>query len=180
MESTEKWKKFLKLAILLIASVVISSASAAVYDQLFQSGTITAYKSTLQWIDGDNSTDVGLTINGATCSMNSLSAPVGGAKNWTDPVRLNNTGSSPRTFKLVVDSISGNTSHLEYIYIRLYNSTGSYMGTYTVWNGTAGGESSTFTIAANDWWRFEWDIKWNTSSTESSSVNVTIRVDVTG
>jgi cellobiose-specific phosphotransferase system component IIC len=172
------YKKSLKLITLLMSSLLIASVSASIYYQMFQSGHVTATSYTLQWITGTDS--VGLNINGATCSMSSLTAPVGGAKNYTDPVRLNNTEATSRTFNLVVVSVTGNTSDLEYIYVRLYNSTGSLKGTLAVWSGGSQGTQLTdLVIPGNQYWKFEWDIKWGTSSTTSSYVDVSLRVDVT-
>jgi hypothetical protein len=158
--------------------MIITMASATVYNQLFQSGHVTATAYGLQWISGTD--NIGLTINGATCSMSSLTAPVGGSRNYTDPVRLNNTESTSHTFNLVVVSVSGSTNDLDYIYIRLYNKTGSYKGTLAVWSGgTSGTSLNNLVIAANDYWIFEWDIKWKSSSSTSSYVDVSLRVDVT-
>ena len=104
---------------------------------------------------------------------------MGGGRNYTDPVRLNNTESTSHTFNLIIESLSGSTSDLEYLYVRLYNSTGSYKDTLTICDGSQGSNLTGKVIAANDWWRFEWDIKWNSGSTVSSSVSVTLRIDVT-
>jgi hypothetical protein len=112
--------------------------------------------------------------------MSSLTASIGGAKNYTDPVRLNNTDASQHQFDLSISSISGNTTALEYIYVRLFNSTGTYEDTLTVWSsGSQGSDLSALTIGANYWWRFEWDIKWKSSATAASVVNVELRIDVT-
>ena len=173
-------KKSLKLVVLLISSIIISTASATVYNQLFQSATITVSSYALQWISGTDS--VSFSGEGtAYCSI-SLSAPEDGGRNYTDPVRLNNTENVQHTFNLTVDSVSGDTPHLEYIYIRLYDSSGTYKGTFAVWsNGAQNTQSSgPYVIEANDYWIFEWDIKWNSASTSTSSVSVTLRVDVTG
>lgn len=168
-----------KLAVLAISSLLIASVSAAVYNQLFQTGTVTATTYGLKWINGADNGTVTLVINQGYCSMSSLTAPVGGGRNYTDPVRLNNTEASSHTFNLVIESLSGSTPDLEYIYVRLYNSTGSYKDRLTIWNGSQGSNLNNKIIAAHDWWRFEWDIKWNSGSTTSSSVSVTLRIDVT-
>jgi len=173
-------KRTLKLVTLLVTSLFIATVSADVYNQLFMSGTITASTFELRWDEGVDNATVGLTINGVTCSMSSLTAPVGGARNYTDPVRLNNTDSVQHTFDLVIESITGSTADLDYIYVRLFNSTGTYQDTLTVWASSAqGSDLSSLIIAANDWWRVEWDIRWGTSSTTSSTVDVSLRMDVT-
>jgi hypothetical protein len=173
------YRKSLKIVALLVSSLLIATVTATVYNQLFQTGHVTATTYGVQWISGTDT--VGLTINGATCSMSSLSAPVGGAKNYTDPVRLNNTEASQHTFNLIIVSATGNTTHLSYIYVRLYNSTGSYKDTLTVWaGGSQGSNLSGLQIAGHDYWKFEYDIKWDTSSTSSSYVDVSLRVDITG
>jgi hypothetical protein len=171
------YKRSLKFLTLLLASLLIATVSATVYNQLFQSGHVTATTYAVKWIAGTDT--VGLSIQGATCSMSPLTAPVGGSRNYTDPVRLNNTEATQHTFNLVVVSVTGNTTHLEYIYVRLYNST-SLKGTLTVWSGGSPGTSlNTLVIPGNQYWTFEWDIKWGTSSTTSSYVDVSLRVDIT-
>jgi hypothetical protein len=172
------YKKSLKLITLLLSSLLIATVSATVYNQLFQTGHVTATTYGLQWIAGTDS--VGLTINGATCSMSSLTAPVGGERNYTDPVRLNNTEASQHTFNLVIVSVSGDTSQLSYIYVRLYDSSGSYENNLTVWaEGSQGSYLNSLQISAHDYWRFEYDIKWGLNSTTSSYVDVSLRLDVT-
>jgi hypothetical protein len=171
------FKKSLKLVTLSLASLLLATVSATVYNQLFQSGHVTATTYGVQWISGTDS--VGLNIAGATCSMSSLTAPVGGSRNYTDPVRLNNTEAAQHTFNLAVVSVAGNTNHLDYIYVRLYNSTGSYKGTLIVWNGSQGTYLNSLVIAEHDYWKFEWDIKWGSSSIANDYIDVSLRIDVT-
>jgi hypothetical protein len=174
------YKKSMRLALLIVSTLLIATASAAVYNQLFQTGHVTATTYGLQWIEGAENGTVGLSVTGATCSMSTLTAPVGGARNYTDPVRLNNTEATAHTYDLVISSLSGNTTHLEYLYVKLYNSTDDLKQTLTVWSGGSQGSNlNNIQIPGNDNWRFEWDIKWNTSSNTSSAVDVSLRIDVT-
>ncbi|UCH32114.1 MAG: hypothetical protein JSV05_01615 [Candidatus Bathyarchaeota archaeon] len=174
------FKRLAKFVALLISTLLIASASAAIYNYMYQDATISVEGMTLEWILGADNGTAGTQINGVTCTLTNLKGPPNGTRVYGDPVRLNNTAGSSSTFDLLIDSVSGDTAEMDSIVVRLYNVTNSAsMGNLTVWSGGAqGGPLTSRTITGNTQWRFQWEINWKSTATVAHTVNVNLKVQV--
>jgi hypothetical protein len=172
-----KYKKTLKIVTLLVTALLISTASADIYNYLFQDATITVEGLTLTWTttDAADATDAGTTVAGSTCTLSGLKGPAGGTRTYSDPVRL--TASAATTFNLNIASISGDTGDMDSIVVTIYDITDDVtpVATLTVWNGAAqGSDLSSLSIAQDATWRFQWAISW----ADGASGTVTVELEV--
>jgi hypothetical protein len=174
------YKKSLKFLTLLISAILISSVSAAIYDYMYLNGTVGVQGMSLAWLSGADGTDSGTTINGVTAALTNLKGPPNGTRVYADPVELNNTGASPITFNLTIDTVSGDTPQLISIYVKLYNMNDSSLkGTLNVWeSGAEGSDLTLLQITNNNVWRFQWEITWKATATTSNSVTVNLKLQV--
>jgi hypothetical protein len=174
------FKKPMKFVILLLSSLLIAAASATIYNYMYMTGTIGVEGMTLEWRLGDDSTTAGTTINGATVTLATLKGPPNGTRTYSDPVRLKNTWSSSVTFDLTISGVTGDTSQMDSIYVRIYSlNTSNLIDTLTVWSGGSQGSNlQDLQIPGEHAWRFQWEIKWKSTATTSHSVTVSLRLDV--
>jgi hypothetical protein len=175
------YKKSAKLILLLISTLLIASASAAIYNYMNLNASIGVEGMTLEWINGADNGTAGVQINGVTSTLTNLKGPANGTRTYGDPVRLNNTGISDVTFDLQIDQVTGDTSEMDSIIVRLYNYTNDYSwGNLTVWSGgSQGSDLTSLTIGANGTqWRFQWEITWKSTATTSHSVTANLKVRV--
>ena len=172
------YRKSLKLITLLITSLLIATVSAEIYDYLYQDATISVEGLTLEWTLGADNATAGTQIAGSTCTLTNLKGPPNGTRIYGDPARLNNTGASSTTFDLLIDQVTGNTSQMDSIIVKLYNVTNdASMGNLTVWSGgSQGSDLTSLTIAANTKWRFQWEVTWKSTATTSHSVTVNLKI----
>jgi hypothetical protein len=174
------YKKILKLAMLLVTSLLIATASATIYDYMYLNANVGVQGMALAWINGEDATDAGTQINGVTATLTSLKGPPNGTRVYADPVRLNNTGTGYVTFDLIIDTVSGSTDYLDSIIVRIYNlNTSSWIQNVTIWsNGAKGSDATGLSINAGHMWRFQWEITWKYTATTSHSVTVNLKVKV--
>lgn len=172
-------RKALKFLGLLISSMLIATVSAAIYNYMYQDATISVEAMTLEWVLGVDNGTAGTQISGVTCTLTNLKGPPNGTRIYSDPVRLNNTGSSV-TFNLLIDQVTGNTTEMDSIIVRLYNVTnGASIDNLTVWSGgSQGSDLTNLTIGANHEWRFQWEVTWKATATASESVTVNLKLKV--
>lgn len=174
------YKKPMKFVILLLSSLLIAVASATVYNYMYMTGTISVEGMTLEWRPGDDRADAGTTINGATVTMANLKGPPNGTRTYSDPVRLKNTGTPAVTFDLTISEVTGDVSHMDSIYVKIYSlNTSNLINTLTVWaEGSQGSNLAGLQIPGEHAWRFQWEIKWKSTATTSHHVIVSLRLDV--
>jgi hypothetical protein len=174
------YKKSLKFVTLLIASLLIATASATIYDYMYLNANVGVQGMSLAWKLGADNSTAGTQINGVTATLTSLKGPPNGTRIYADPVRLNNTGGSTVTFDLLVDTVSGNTGFLDSIIVRIYNVTnGASISNVTVWSsGAKGSDVTGLQIGSNNVWRFQWEIKWKSTALVSHAVAVYLKIKV--
>ena len=171
-----KYKRSLKIVTLLITSLLIATASAATYNYLFLNAAIGVETLPLVWSAGTDSTVI-FTPAGATCSISNLTGPAGGTKNYSDAVRL--TATSDVTFDLQLESISGNTSEMDSIFVTVYDTNGDvFKGNLTVWNAGSPGATPVedLSILTSDIWRLAWQISWKSTATGTENIDVVLKV----
>jgi hypothetical protein len=175
------YKKSLKLVTLLVTSLIIATASAGVVNQMFMNATpITVEGLTLKWVLGNDATSAGASIDTATVTMNQLKGPAGQLRTYQDPVRINNTGATTVTFNITVQELSGSTSQLGLLVVRIYNVTNSAsIQNLTIWDGSQGGPWNSLQITAKAEWKFQWEITWKTTAqVGTDTATVKLRFDV--
>ena len=173
-----RFGKSMKFLTLLLTSMLIATASALMYDYMFQTGTIGVQGMTLEWQLGTDNATAGTQIAGVTASLTTLKGPPNGTRVYTDPVRLKNKGSAV-TYDLLIDSVTGDTSYMSSIVVRLYSlNTSAYIQNMTVWNGAKGSDLTGLNMPLNHVWRFEWEIKWKSTALITHSVIVNLKVKV--
>jgi hypothetical protein len=170
------FKKSLKIVTLLITSLLIATASATVYNYLYQNATIGVEGLNLSWVNGSDYVTAGTQISGSTCTLTNLKGPANGTRVYSDPVRLKATADT--TFNLRIDDVGGSTNQMASITVRLYNmNSSSYVWNMTVWDGTSKGADKTgLSITSGYQWRFEWEIKWKVGAT--GTVTVKLKVEI--
>ena len=171
-------RKSTKLVIVIISSLLIASVSATVYNYMYQDASIGVEALSLAWVAGGDATDAGTQIDGVTASLTQLKGPANGTGEYSDPLRVNNTGASSTTFDVLIEQISGDTGTMDSVYVRLYNVTNSAsMGNLTVWSGgSQGSDLTSLTITADTEWRFQWEIKWRANATVSRMMTVRLKL----
>jgi len=174
------FRKSMKFLTLLLTSMLIATASAAIYNYMFQTGTIGVEGMTLEWQLGADNATAGTQIAGVTASLTTLKGPPNGTRVYTDPVRIKNIGSGAVTFDLLIDTVTGDTGNMSSIVVRLYSlNTSAYIENVTVWSsGAKGSDHPGLNIPLNHIWRFEWEIKWKSIAIISDSVIVDLKVRV--
>jgi hypothetical protein len=170
------YKKSLKLVTLLVTALLIATASAETYNYLFLNASIGVEGLPLTWVQGSD----GLTtsITGATCSLSGLQGPAGGTKTYTEAVNI--TASANTIFNLQAASVTGSTSEMSSIIVKVYNASANLEGTLTVWDGSSTGSPvNGLSITSGETWRFQWEISWADGATGSVSVQLKVEIPIT-
>jgi len=180
-----KNKKSLKIAILLLSSLLIAGVSASTYYTMLMTGNVS--------VSGGNKvyfspgTDWGSSTmddtGNQTCTL-ALSGGNGTIATYPDPVTINNTDTVDHTLNLKLASWDGaDEAQLNYINITMYNaaSGGTQQGSTIYLVPTGGGTSVTETdeqtILASGTWRVEWIIYWKPTAL-GQSVTVNLKLEV--
>jgi hypothetical protein len=152
--STLKNQKSLKIIALLVSALMISTASATIYNYLNLSAGVGVEGLTLAWNDTGIDSGLSATIAGATCTLNGLKGPAGGTRTYSNAIKLTSTAAT--TFDLEVVSVEtttgAGTDNLDSIVINIYNEGSLLQDTLTVfditWKTTAvaGTDSVTVTL----------------------------------
>ena len=173
-------RKILRTFLLFVASLLIVTASASVYNLLYmQAMPISATSAKVVFANGSDATEAGTSVgtNGTYVKFTSMSG-------WPNATRVyenatvikNQDGAVSFTCELSRDSWSGSTGSINELYVKIYNAAGTCQGTLDV----KAGNTTTFTIPSGEVWRVEWRIKWSATALSTDSVNVTLKLKVTG
>jgi hypothetical protein len=176
-----KYKKSLRIAVLLVTSLLIASVSAATYYTMFMNASVGIAGNEVTFTPG---TDWGSsTMGGGNQSVTlSLAGDAGAITTISDPVRILNSGAGAHNLNLQLDTWNGESeTDLNYIHVTIYNdvSGGSAQGTTIelVPGGADVTETGTVSIGAGATWRVEWVIYWKDTAT-SETVTVSLQLDV--
>jgi hypothetical protein len=174
------YKKSLKFATLLIASLLIATVSAEVYNYLSLSANVGVEGLTLEWDDTGLDSGLSATIYGATCTISGLKGPVGGTRTYSKAIGLKATANG--TFDIEVVSVTGTggsgTDALDSIVVRIYDEGNVSKGNLTVWASGAKGTTpvTDLQIQNGDVWRLAWEITWKSSAQVGDTVTVALKV----
>jgi len=182
-------RKEMKLVTLLLTSLLIATASAAVYYSLSMQSTITTATTSVWFEEGaDNATAVvSLSPDKTVATMTGLKAYPNASYTYTDPVRVRNNGSVAYDIRLTPVSLSGNTTEFVFVKFLLRNGTSESSPTLASLNYTCDGSDWTVP-SATDWVSIpatnpdtQWAITVITKAkdnAQSASVTIEIAVDV--
>jgi hypothetical protein len=182
--STLKNKKSLKIAVMLLTSLLIASVSASTYFTMLMDANVTVTGANLVvFSPGSDWGSSSMGDGNQTCTL-ALSGGAGSIATYPDPVTINNTDTSNGyTLNLKLDSWDGNAqSQLNYINVTVYNavSGGTQQGDtiYLVPGGSGQVETTgDLTMPASATWRVEWIIYWKSTATVET-VTVNLKLDV--
>jgi hypothetical protein len=168
------YKKSLKFITLLLASLLIATVSADVYNYLFLNTSITVEGLPLAWAEGTG-TGLSWNIKGATCTISGMKGPANGTKVYSDAVHL--TASANTIFNLRIASVTGANTSMSSIIVKLYDGSNNTKGTLTVWTGSAKGSDLTnLSITQSETWRLQWEITWAYGA--AGTVYVQLKVEI--
>jgi len=179
--------KFLKLLVLLVVSVLIATASAAVYYSMIAQPSVTIAAATISFVQGtDWPAGSALGSNSTWVSL-ALKAYPNVTLAYDQPLNISNTDSASHTFRLRHVSISplnGNSQVSNFTSINFVvenvggaqQATFNYTTTGTTWNTPA--STSYLTLPGN----MQWILYAQTvaaASAQNVAANIVIAVDVT-
>ena len=181
-------RKCLKLLSLLISTLLIATASADIYKNMYMEATpigVAGASKVVFSVGADfptNGTDIFITDAGQKVKFTGMEGSPGSAQNYSDAVHIENTDTvGTHTIELKLLSWNAPTDlKLYYINITLYDEVNVKQGEtiYLVPDGT-GQVSSTGdrTMDTSDVWRTEWVIYWKGTAT-TETVNVYLQLVV--
>jgi hypothetical protein len=179
--STLKNKKSLKIAILLLTSLLIASVSASTYYTMFMTGNITIGGNEVTFTPGGDWGTSTMGTGNQTVSLN-LAGEEGAVTTISDPVRILNSGTGSHDVNLQLVTWDGDSEDdLNYIHITIYNDasggTAQNATIQLVPNSSDPTETGWITIGASQTFRVEWVIYWQAGAT-TSGVTVSLKLDV--
>jgi hypothetical protein len=138
-------KKSLKIATLLISSLLIAVASAQIYSYMYIKGSASITTGGLSWALG-TSAPSGATVDGYTVNNLNFSVPENTFQNFTDSLELTNNDATSHTFDLATTITSGNAADFTTFDMIVYNSAGDRLATVDI---TTAGSATGIAIAAS-------------------------------
>ncbi len=174
--------RLLRLVPILAVSVLVTTASAAVYNMMyFQAQQIGVEAAKVYFVTGADSTAAGATIgtNSTYVKFTSLSGWPNATRYYEDIAGIKNDDTSSRTIELKFDSWSGSTSSVSAMRVKVFNAGGVQQGS-TVQVGTVDSTTGEISIPSSTTWRVQWEILWNAGALSSDKVDVTLTLKVVG
>lgn len=183
MKMEINYKKVLKLATLLISSLLIATVSADVFKTMFMEATpigVAGANKVEFWVGSDfptNGTSIEITDARQKVKFTGMEGSPGTAANYSDPVKINNTDTAAtHQIELKLSSWDAAASLPLYcINITLFDENNVKMGTtiHLVPGGSGQVESTgDVTMDNSDVWRTEWIIYWKGTAQVTDNVNV--------
>jgi hypothetical protein len=180
-------RKILRLLLFLLSTLLVMTASAAVYNYMYMQATpIGAQAAKVQFITAADSTSAGAVIgtNGTWCKLTSMVGWPNSTRTYQAAVGIQNVDtSSGHSFNLTFAQAgdwSGNTNNVTSITVIVRSTAGGTQQGNTINVGTAGSTTGQITIPASTTWVVEWNITWKASTHSSAAVNVKLTLVVTG
>lgn len=177
----KKGQTSLEVLALLLVALAITGVSAAVYNLFrMEFSPVTVESAKVQFILGADSSAAGANIgvNGTYVSFNSISGWPNATRIYEEIIKIKNFDSSNRVIRLEFDSWSGDTSAVDYVYVKVFD--GSTQKGSTIYVGSSGSSTGDLTIPAGAEWRVQWEIRWKAGAQSTQSVSVALRLIVQG
>ncbi len=175
-------RKALKIAILLMTSLLIAGVSASTYYTMFMNASVGIAGNEVTFTPGADFGSSSMGAGNQTVTL-SLTGDDGAITTTSDPVRILNSGAAAHNLNLQLDSWNGDSeTDLNYIDVTIYDSTtgGSAQGTTIHLVPGGSGQVATtgsVSIPATTTWRVQWVIYWQAGAT-TSGVTVNLRLTV--
>jgi hypothetical protein len=180
--NTLKNKKSLKIITLLVSALMISTASATIYNYLNLSAGVGVEGLTLAWNNTSLDSGLSATIAGATCTLNGLMGPAGGTRTYSNAIKLTSTAATTFDIQVVSVTTTGGAGidNLDSIVVNIYDESDVEQGTLTVFSGGSAGTTPVKNLGMTDavTWRLEWIITWKTTAVAGTDT-ITVSLKVT-
>jgi len=177
-----KLAKSLKMALLLVSSLLIASVSAAVYNSLTLKSQISIQTQPVQFTNGAD-TPSGSTVNPTYCVL-SLSCYPNSTTTYEKAVNITNTDTSPHDIRLRHVSISPNgtsdVGNFTSITFYLLDASGNQQAsmTYTTSNNTWSVSPSETSYVSIPGGNTNWTIKVVIVTSENAQANISCNVEM--
>ncbi len=176
-------RKALQLLGLLISSLLIATASAAYYTEMFMYATVTVEGKYVEFVSAGNTTELGgtVTAGGEEVTFTNMKGYNGSLAPWIEAVNITNThASTGYNITLQLDNWDGDSeTTLRYINVTMYDEGDTQKGNKIHLVPGAGDVDTTGqqVLSAGDMWRVQWDIWWWGNAT-TNTIDVTIKLIV--
>jgi hypothetical protein len=176
------FRKEMKIVTLLLTSMLIASASAAVYYSLSMTSTITTATNDVYFITGADATAAGTSIfnSNKSATLASLKAYPNMTTSYDDPIRVrNNNGATNFNVRLKPILRTGDAQYFAYINFTLQTSTKISLN-YTS-NGVSWTDPSTSgwaTVNANTSYAIVVQTRASSTATSGQIASIEIAIDV--
>jgi len=172
-------RKMMKLLILTITSLLIASASAQLYSQMFMYSHVTVQGNFVKFVAAANTTDCGGTVTpgGEEVKFNNMIGVNGSLVTYKRAVNITNLDTNAHDVELKYYNWNGDAkTTLRYIDITMYDKTGNKKGTTIhLVPGSGDVESSTkVSMLGGAMWRVQWDVFWWANASLTDTVDVTL------
>jgi ribosomal protein L24 len=185
------FSKSAKLLILTLMSILVISATAAMYYSLSMSSTIDVYAADVYFVVGNDNGTKGMVVTigsqNTTVTVSGLRAYPNATFTYTDPLRVKNNGISAANLRLV-PNLDPSTNPEDFVYVKfLLNATAAadrkwlnYTSNGVTW--TSPSSPTSWTTAGGIGASAEWPIvimtMANATAVASESVTISITIDV--
>lgn len=182
------FKRPVKLLTLLLTSMIIATASAAVYNYMYmQSFGISAEAAKVQFtstgIQDFTAAGGSIGTNGTYVKFTSMAGWPNSTRIYQDAVGIQNTAAAAYTIELKFDQAgdwSGDTTQVDYIYVKVFDTVGGTQQGSTITVGSAGSSTGSLSLPGSTTWHVQWEIKWNANAQSTHQVSVKLTLIVTG
>jgi hypothetical protein len=176
------YRKEMKIVTLLLTSLLIASASAAVYYSLSMTSTITTATNDVYFITGVDAAAAGTSIfnNNKSATLASLKAYPNMTMSYDDPIKVwNNNGATSFNVRLRPVSRTGDAQYFSFINFTLQTTTKISLN-YTS-NGVSWTDPSTSgwaTVSANTGYAIVVQTRASSTATSGQVASIEIAIDV--
>ncbi len=177
------FRKEMKLVTLLLTSLLIASASAAVYYSLNMTSTISVATTSVYFVAGADATSAGLSLSGdnKSATMSQLKAYPNVTTTYSDPVKIrNNHTSTAFNIRLRHVSLTGAATNFVFVNFTLIGTTEralDYSSNQVSWTLPSPSTTTWISIPASTEWSIQIETKAKAGAT-ADSVSIEIAFDV--
>jgi len=170
-------RKSLDLIVLLVISMLVVTASAAIYNYMYlEASSIGAEAPLVKFVSGSDATST-LGTNDTYAKITDMAGWPNATRVYEDALRIENLDGDLHSCELMFDSWDGDISNVTYIYVKIFNTVGETQQGSTL-SVTTGNSTGTFDLPASTTWYVQWEIKWDGGALSTYTVDVTLMLKV--
>lgn len=170
-------RKRLDFLVLLLTSMFVIAASAAVYNYMYiEASSISAETPYIRFVSGTDATST-IGNNGTYAKITNMGGWPNATRVYEDALGIQNPDTDPHSFELTFDSWSGDTSYILYIYVKIFDTTGGTQQGSTL-SVTAQNSTGTVTLPATTTYHVQWEIRWKATALSTHKVDVTLKMEM--